>query len=747
MNIPTRPRRWWESTHRRIHAHRRPFEPGGSGFAPLESRRLLSNLPATLGFVPLPAPVSVEAIPSPLSPSAVGNDPFSLDPATVDARDVNHLDHLSQNPSIRNAGAQLLSWLSPMPAAPIGDGPLDPSAIPPSPPQPGGWQFKTHPISSRPVLSEADLLVAGKPTPEVALADDSKGTVTVFVGAKVTFSLSGLNHPEDVKLADLTHDGTPDLIVADSGDNKVLVYPGLAGGGFSPEITGGRGFSVGVDPVGLSVGDINNDGQADLIVSNKGSNNVSILLGQNVGSRWTFVPGGVVQAGIAPVHALVVNPNFGSLSPFLLICNSGSNDVYFYETTSGGQVESQPSKIINVGQLPADLLVGHFGEHPNLDMVTLDSGSDSLTYIGGVFTPHPTRQVIPMDGSQPVSAVPLNINMSGSSDLMVASSDGRIALLQAGDTGLQLTGLASPTGQTNITSIAGGDPINGGFQIYEASSNPDSVAILQFNLQDASVFGGEPAISLANTINVGDNSLVVELIPNGNAMLDLVGVLWTESTNSQVTEDPAMPRNTVGARSTAQGLLRSTNPEDSDSALVQASSGLLAEEDRDTEPGSMSWTRFVLGLDAAFDSVAREVAAVSESDSWDHGSSILGSKKRLAVDHSDEGQASGDSRFQAGRFDFWAADPPDDQRIDHRALPRPSQLPWSLPDFDGSGSSTETSQLANSAVGSAIAVRLLINASPPRRPGSGRKNRNQSLLERESISPWPEIFPPTTSEG
>jgi len=236
-----------------------------------------------------------------------------------------------------------------------------------------------------------------------------------------------------------------------------------------------------------------------------------------------------------------------------------------------------------------------------------------LTYIGGVFTPHPTRQVIPMDGSQPVSAVPLNINMSGSSDLMVASSDGRIALLQAGDTGLQLTGLASPTGQTNITSIAGGDPINGGFQIYEASSNPDSVAILQFNLQDASVFGGEPAISLANTINVGDNSLVVELIPNGNAMLDLVGVLWTESTNSQVTEDPAMPRNTVGARSTAQGLLRSTNPEDSDSALVQASSGLLAEEDRDTEPGSTSWTRFVLGLDAAFDSVAREVAAVSES--------------------------------------------------------------------------------------------------------------------------------------
>ena len=352
-----------------------------------------------------------------------------------------------------------------------------------------------------------------------------------------------------------------------------------------------------------------------------------------------------------------------------------------------------------------------------------------------------------MGGSQPVSAVPLNINMSGNSDLMVANSDGRIALLQASDTGLQLTGLASPTGLSNITSIAGGDPINGGFQIYEASSNPDSVAILQFNLQDVSVFGGDPAINLANTINVGDNSLVVELLPNGNATLDLVGVLWTESTGSQVSEDQATPRITVGSRATAQGLLRSTNPQDLDSALVQASSGLLDDEDRGSESGSTSWTRFVFGLDAAFDSFAREVAAVSESDSWNHGSSNLGSNPRMVVDHSDGGQASGDSRFQAGRFDFPSAYPPDERRIDDRDDRRPSKLPWPLPNFDGSGSTTETSELAKAAVGSAIAVRLIINASPPRRPGSGGRKRKQTLPEREAIPPWPEIFPPTSSEG
>ena len=46
--------------------------------------------------------------------------------------------------------------------------------------------------------------------------------------------------PGAVLLADLNGDGIPDLIVANSGGNNVLVYPGLGNGQFGPPIDGTR---------------------------------------------------------------------------------------------------------------------------------------------------------------------------------------------------------------------------------------------------------------------------------------------------------------------------------------------------------------------------------------------------------------------------------------------------------------------------------------------------------------------------
>ena len=92
-------------------------------------------------------------------------------------------------------------------------------------------------------------------------------------------------------LADLNGDGNPDLIVANSGRNNVLVYPGLGNGQFGTALNGGHGFFTGTNPAGISVADVNDDGRPDLVVANKGSNDVSILLNQPQGNNLTFARG------------------------------------------------------------------------------------------------------------------------------------------------------------------------------------------------------------------------------------------------------------------------------------------------------------------------------------------------------------------------------------------------------------------------------------------------------------------------
>ena len=64
---------------------------------------------------------------------------------------------------------------------------------------------------------------------------------------------TGLLDPGAVRLVDLNGDGIPDLVVANSGNNDVLIYPGLGNGQFGPAIDGEDGYFVGTDPVGITV--------------------------------------------------------------------------------------------------------------------------------------------------------------------------------------------------------------------------------------------------------------------------------------------------------------------------------------------------------------------------------------------------------------------------------------------------------------------------------------------------------------
>ena len=83
--------------------------------------------------------------------------------------------------------------------------------------------------------------------------------------------------PRQVWVADMNRDGLLDLTFSNSSSSNVGVYLGNGQGSFTGA-TGATLFGVGSTPFGVTAGDLNGDGNRDLVVADSGSSTLSVLL-------------------------------------------------------------------------------------------------------------------------------------------------------------------------------------------------------------------------------------------------------------------------------------------------------------------------------------------------------------------------------------------------------------------------------------------------------------------------------------
>ena len=234
----------------------------------------------------------------------------------------------------------------------------------------------------------------------------------------------GISAPAGVKIADLNSDGVMDMIVANSGSNQVLVYLGIKGanGKATGQFATPVAFFTGSDPVDVQVADVagfhvdaktgnlvTGDGIMDLIVTNAGSNDLSILKGTGNVDLLDPKPLVISTGGSNPVGTQVGDFN-GDLVPDLLVTNRDSNNVTMLTGAGLGFFSPTPT-IYNTGRGPTQALVGNFDRRPGLDFVTLNSNSNSLTFYSGFNSSF--RRDLSSGGSNPVTAVTADLNNDG----------------------------------------------------------------------------------------------------------------------------------------------------------------------------------------------------------------------------------------------------------------------------------------------------------------------------------------------
>ena len=462
--------------------------------------------------------------------------------------------------------------------------------------------------------------LTGNGTKDIIYASQNLDNVVVDYGGGQRISvgaLSGLLAPGAVAVADLNDDGKPYLIVANSGGNNVLVYPGLGNGQFGRELNGGKGFFTGTDPVGVTVADLGN-GRLDLVIANKGSNNVSILLNQpTADGGFTFVPGERLnlktakQQGIGPVAtAIVPSPSGGPSS--LAVSLSGSNQVWVIPGVGGGFFNDQNPTIFDVGTNPGPIFVGNFDGR--LDLVSVNSGSNDLTLIS-MSADHVTS-TISSGGTEPDAAFSFSSG-PGFDDLVVGNGgDGVLALFEGGSDGLSLIRTETDPDLPSPTDLAFSALTGGQIQFYAATAGREVATLVDLSL------GGE-------TQPPPPTNNLAQLVPLQQSSLAVVGTLLVtmiESPGAEVNLSPAETETTTAlAFSLATPVGQGTpgqggNDNAGGGGDEEAGKPADAAASR-AGPDASSWQTFVLGTDEALEQFQRERQGLSpESGDLNAGS-------------------------------------------------------------------------------------------------------------------------------
>jgi len=327
--------------------------------------------------------------------------------------------------------------------------------------------------------------------------------------------------PFKAAVGDVDHDGNLDIVTANFDDNTVTVLRGDGSGGFSAAPGSPRSVG-GTNPFGLALSDVNGDGNLDIIVSNEGSNNISVLLGDGTG-KFTPAPRSPFSVGAAPYELAVGDINGDGKLDIVSASSSGQTITVLFGDGTGNFVASPGSPI--AAGAGFGVALGDVNRDGKLDIIVPNSSSNTVTVLlgdgQGGFSADPNGPFTV--GNNPNSVAVADFDGDGKLDLAVGNeSAGTVSILKGDGSGGFTLKSTVTVGGDNILYLAVGD-VNGDGTLdiiaprYSDGASDNTVVVL---LGDGT--GGFSAAS-GSPFTVGTNpgSVAVGDL-NGDGKLDLV---------------------------------------------------------------------------------------------------------------------------------------------------------------------------------------------------------------------------------
>ncbi|MFD2718206.1 FG-GAP-like repeat-containing protein [Hymenobacter monticola] len=231
--------------------------------------------------------------------------------------------------------------------------------------------------------------------------------------ARVANYNPGASWVKAVAVGDVDNDGQMDIVTANQGTaNTVTVLLGQSSGGFarSLQLPSGNGTRD------VALADVNGDGRLDIFTAADYASAVGVLLSQAGGG---FAPVVLYSTGLASSpRSLALGDVNGDGWLDLVVATGG--DIVVMPGLAGGMFASAVHYSTGVGSSPRGLALGDLNGDGRLDVVTADFASNSAAVLlgqaGGTLGPAATFPV----AAEPTSIALGDLNGDGRPDLLVS---------------------------------------------------------------------------------------------------------------------------------------------------------------------------------------------------------------------------------------------------------------------------------------------------------------------------------------
>jgi hypothetical protein len=326
-------------------------------------------------------------------------------------------------------------------------------------------------------------------------------------------------------------------------------------------------YPTGTAPRNLASGDFNGDGDADFVVVNNSTNNITVKFGDGSGLITSTAD---FSVGTHP-NDVAVGDFDNDLDLDLVVVNTDSNHVTKLLNNGNGSFSATPFPTL-VGTGPSGIVAAHMNNDSNLDVVVTNTADDNVSVLLGDGTGEFSSKI----DSGTVGTAPLGI-VSGDFNL---DSKTDIALV-CDISGTMVVGFGNNDGTfTSFTSFGVGVNPHG---IATGNFNGDArtdIAVTNYTGGTVSAFLGAPItfFELSQTVSVGANpqDLVIADFDADNNQ-DIVVTNYTDSNisllsgNNDGTFDAA---DNYSAGSTPYGITKADLDTDGRQDVIVTNNGI-----------------------------------------------------------------------------------------------------------------------------------------------------------------------------